>query len=250
MEYCPGGELFHILKQIRQFTESQVIHYFAQIVEAFSYLHSKGIVYRDLKVFWMSNFQPENLLIDEEGCIKLIDFGLCKKSDFKEDLSYSFCGSEMYLSPEMVLRSGHNYMLDIYTLGILVYELVSGACPYDPTIRTKKVSERVVQSTITFPNFFSLDLIDLLTQMLQKNPEKRLCFDGDISQLMEHQWVSPIVNLKKKGFKVTPEYIPEIKSMNFQTKKKTDIGKFYLKLIGKFLTYFESFLLIKFNRGQ
>ena len=92
MDLCAGGELFYLLHQKGRLEESVAKFYFAEILLGIEYLHSKGIVYRDLK--------PENVLIDIDGHIKLADFGLSKKMD--ENLTNSFCGSPEYMSPEML----------------------------------------------------------------------------------------------------------------------------------------------------
>jgi serine/threonine protein kinase len=84
-------------------------------------LHDRGIVYRDLK--------PENVILDPDGHIRLADFGLAKFMD-EDELTHSFCGSAEYMAPEMLTKSGHNFAIDFYCLGALLYELVTGLPPY------------------------------------------------------------------------------------------------------------------------
>ena len=86
--------------------------YFLQILYGIEYLHSKSIIYRDLK--------PENILIDAEGNCKIVDFGLSKQIDRKTK-TFSYCGSAEYMAPEMILRSGHSFGIDYYSLGALLY---------------------------------------------------------------------------------------------------------------------------------
>lgn len=95
--------------------------YFLQILYGIQYLHSKSIIYRDLK--------PENILIDSDGNCKIVDFGLSKKIDARSK-TFSYCGSAEYMAPEMILRTGHSFGIDYYSLGALLYELVTGLPPY------------------------------------------------------------------------------------------------------------------------
>ena len=95
-EDCPGGELFNQLKKVKKMSEIQAKFYFLEILIGLDYIHSKNIVYRDLK--------PENLLLDAEGHIKIADFGLSKPVDSPKSLSHSFCGSPEYMAPEMLLK--------------------------------------------------------------------------------------------------------------------------------------------------
>lgn len=87
-----------------------------------AYLHSQHIVYRDIK--------PENILLDLQGHLLLSDFGLSKPGMTPDDFAYSFCGSPEYMAPEMLMKSGHNYLVDCYCLGALLYELVTGLPPF------------------------------------------------------------------------------------------------------------------------
>ena len=94
MEYCPGRDLIHNLIVHGKFNENEARFYMAELIIAIEYLHNKNILYRDLK--------PENILLDRRGHIKLIDFGLCKTEIKEGERSYSFCGSQYYMSPEMI----------------------------------------------------------------------------------------------------------------------------------------------------
>lgn len=107
--YYRGGELFQYMREERRFAEDRVRFYSAQIAIALGYLHKSQILYRDLK--------PENILLDEHGYIRLADFGLAKNAIE----SNSFCGTPEYISPEMLLGTGHDHTLDWWALGILMY---------------------------------------------------------------------------------------------------------------------------------
>ncbi|XP_017339836.1 cGMP-dependent protein kinase 1 isoform X3 [Ictalurus punctatus] len=117
MEACLGGELWTILRDRGSFEDSTTRFYTACVVEAFAYLHSKGIIYRDLK--------PENLILDHRGYAKLVDFGFAKKIGFGKK-TWTFCGTPEYVAPEIILNKGHDISADYWSLGILMYELLTG----------------------------------------------------------------------------------------------------------------------------
>jgi len=99
-------------------TEEQARFYFIEICLGIDFLHERHIIYRDIK--------PENILLDIDGHIRIGDFGLSKPDMDENEFAYSFCGSPEYMAPEMLLKVGHAYPVDHYTLGALLYELVTG----------------------------------------------------------------------------------------------------------------------------
>ena len=124
MEYCPCGDIGDILKKERRFGEEVARIYISEIILALEYLHSKGIIYRDLK--------PDNIILDEQGHVKLTDFGLSKEiEEGDEKLTYTFCGTPQYLAPEIISKTGYNCMIDWWSLGILMYEIVVGFPPFN-----------------------------------------------------------------------------------------------------------------------
>lgn len=131
---------------------------------AINYLHTKMIVYRDIK--------PENIMLDIEGHIKLVDFGLAKILKDSRDRANSFVGSYEYLAPEVITKTGHNRMVDIYAIGILAYELLVG---FPPFLENGKMSVRdqIMYKPINFPNFLSEYAKDFIKQCLHKDPAKR-----------------------------------------------------------------------------
>ncbi|OMJ86935.1 hypothetical protein SteCoe_11402 [Stentor coeruleus] len=167
-EYIPGGELFRLLQTRRKLSLAYVKFYSAEIVSAFMHLHSQHIIYRDLK--------PENILISASGHVKLVDFGFA--TVLKESHKCStFCGTFEYLAPEMIERRGHDYSLDWWTLGVLIYELLVGMTPFR-SLNTTGIFDKILKKQPDFPPNFDEDAKDLVCKLLEKNPKLRLSGEG------------------------------------------------------------------------
>ena len=121
MPFVKGGELYKIFQKEKRFKEETVKFYAVQIVLAIGELHSKGIMHRDLKL--------ENILVDHRGYLKIIDYGLAKIIS-GDELAMSYCGTQEYLSPEMIEGKGHDKSVDWWALGVLMYELLTSMTPF------------------------------------------------------------------------------------------------------------------------
>uniref|UniRef100_A0A674EL53 Ribosomal protein S6 kinase n=1 Tax=Salmo trutta TaxID=8032 RepID=A0A674EL53_SALTR len=170
LDYVNGGELFtHLVQRVR-FKEQEVALYSGEIVLALEHLHQLGIVYRDLKL--------ENILMDSSGHIVLTDFGLSKEFDELER-AYSVCGTIEYMAPEIAEggEAGHDMAVDWWSLGVLMYELMTGGSPFtvdgDENSHTD-IAKRISKKDPPFPKDMGPLAKDLIQGLLIKDPKKRL----------------------------------------------------------------------------
>uniref|UniRef100_A0A8C3MWV5 Uncharacterized protein n=1 Tax=Geospiza parvula TaxID=87175 RepID=A0A8C3MWV5_GEOPR len=122
MEYANGGELFFHLSRVRVFPEPRARFYGAEITSALQYLHSRDVVYRDIKL--------ENLMLDKDGHIKITDFGLCKEGVTDGATMRTFCGTPEYLAPEVLEDNDYGPAVDWWGLGVVMYEMLCGRLPF------------------------------------------------------------------------------------------------------------------------
>ena len=206
MDFCPGGELFFHLHNIGRLNEQQARFYFAEIVLGLEHMHNKFVIYRDLK--------PENILIDIDGHIKLTDFGLSKDQMSRTTLTNSFCGSPEYMSPEMLTGAGHSRAVDFYSLGALLYEMLTGLPPFYDQNR-KIMYTRIQIESVKYPSYLSQKAKSLITQLLIKEPQKRMGSLRGFEEIKAHPWCS-VINwdrfLSKKNL---PPFRPNFRASNF-----------------------------------
>ena len=165
LDYFTGGELFFHLKNGGCFPEERAKFYAAEITLALQCLHENGIIYRDLK--------PENVLLDDEGHIKLTDFGLSKEDIAGNQMTHTFCGTPEYLAPEVIKGSWYGKSVDWWSMGTLLYEMLTGLPPfYNENLHL--MYERIVTMPLTFPDDMSEEAKSLLSGLLERDPRKRL----------------------------------------------------------------------------
>ncbi|XP_060583592.1 cAMP-dependent protein kinase catalytic subunit PRKX-like isoform X1 [Ruditapes philippinarum] len=239
MEYVPGGEVFSYLRNYGRFSNTMANFYASEIVSALEYLHSRSIVYRDLK--------PENLLLDRDGHLKITDFGFAKKL---LDRTWTLCGTPEYLAPEIIQSKGYNKAVDWWALGILLFEMIVGTWTLCGTpeylapeiIQSKGHSKAVdwwslgiliFEMIVGFPPFFDdqpfgiyekilsgkidwprhLDPVvkDLIKKLLVPDRTKRLGnMKNGAEDVKKHKWFKSIEWEDVLARKLTPPIIPKV----------------------------------------
>ncbi|XP_074717264.1 cGMP-dependent protein kinase 2-like isoform X2 [Strix uralensis] len=179
LEFCPGGDLWAKLREVRCFEEPLAVFCCACVVEGLEYLHGRGIVYRDLK--------PENLMLDQRGYVKLVDFGFAKELG-RGEKTFSFCGTPQYLAPEMLRQEGHDFAVDFWMLGILAFELLVGRPPFhsaDP----QQIYSRILDGVFSFPAFLGEAACSLIAKLCRRRPGQRLGNTASgIRGIKKHRW--------------------------------------------------------------
>uniref|UniRef100_A0A669BYC0 cGMP-dependent protein kinase n=1 Tax=Oreochromis niloticus TaxID=8128 RepID=A0A669BYC0_ORENI len=181
LEACLGGEVWSLLRDRGSFDEPAAKFCVGCVTEAFEYLHRKGVLYRDLK--------PENLILDSEGYIKLVDFGFAKKIRCGQK-TWTFCGTPEYVAPEIILNKGHNFSVDFWSLGILVFELLTGSPPFSgiDQMMTYTFILRGIEK-MDFPKKITKRPEDLIRKLCRRNPSERLGnLKNGITDIKKHRW--------------------------------------------------------------
>ena len=193
LPFYSGGDLYSLLEANGPFDESTAAFYGVQVAHMLSFLHSKNILYRDLKL--------ENLMIDENGYLVLIDFGSCKIIEEKTELQCSFDGSIDYMAPEVISGEGHGMMADWWSFGILIYELLCGKPPFHEG-STDRILDLITTSNVRFPSKMRISSVtrDFIIRLLKKSPKERIG-QNEFQQITTHHFfqgsnVNSIVNQK------------------------------------------------------
>uniref|UniRef100_A0A8C5F6K1 non-specific serine/threonine protein kinase n=1 Tax=Gadus morhua TaxID=8049 RepID=A0A8C5F6K1_GADMO len=209
MEYASGGEVFDYLVSHGRMKEKEARAKFRQIVSAVHYCHQKHIVHRDLKA--------ENLLLDADSNIKIADFGFSNEFTMGSKLD-TFCGSPPYAAPE--LFQGKKYdgpEVDIWSLGVILYTLVSGSLPFDGQ-NLKELRERVLRGKYRVPFYMSTDCEGILRRFLVLNPTKRCTLE----QIMKDKWM----NVGYEGDDLLP-HIEPVEDYNITSRIEVMVGMGY-----------------------
>jgi p70 ribosomal S6 kinase len=180
LDYLSGGELFALLEKEGVFLEDAASFYLAEITLALEHLHKNGIIYRDLK--------PENIMLNGSGHVVLTDFGLSKESIHGEETTNTFCGTIEYMAPEILQRTGHGKAVDWWSLGTLMYDMLTGAPPFCADNR-KKTIDRILHGRLNLPPYLTAEAKDLIKRLLKRHPPNRLGGGPtDATPIKEHRF--------------------------------------------------------------
>ncbi|CAG9333708.1 unnamed protein product [Blepharisma stoltei] len=173
LEHAAQGNLFRLIRRSRGLSEGRAWHYYSQTCIGLKYLHDKQIIHRDLK--------PENILLDRDDNVKICDFGWCVQSN---EMRTTFCGTLDYMAPEMVLGKGHSFQLDLWAIGVLLYELIHGYAPFRAVADSEKCKQ-ILASEVTYASHVSSAAKDLISKLIRVNPEERL----SLNSVLSHPWM-------------------------------------------------------------
>ena len=177
-EFVRGLDLFDVLRQLNLVTDRDAKFYTACLILMFEHLHERDIIYRDLK--------PENVMVDEDGYPKLIDFGIAK---IVQGRTYTVVGTPHYMAPEVIVGKGYGLAADYWSIGVVLYEFMCGGVPFgeeeeDPYA----IYEKVIERKLVYPSFADPRMPSkaVIEQLLSKNPAMRT--GGSVSNLKNHPW--------------------------------------------------------------
>ncbi|GMM42939.1 hypothetical protein DAHU10_038490 [Hanseniaspora uvarum] len=203
MDYIEGGELFSLLRKSKKFPVPVAKFYAAEVILAIEYLHKHDIIYRDLK--------PENILLDKYGHIKLTDFGFAK---YCNDVTFTIVGTPDYIAAEIIQTKGYNKSVDWWSLGVLIYEMLSGFTPFYDS-NTLKTYDNILNAPLKFPmsKNFSNEVIDLLTKLINRDLSQRLGnLQNGVEDIKNHIWFQEVNWQKMFKKNIETPYEPPIKA--------------------------------------
>ncbi|XP_058487605.1 protein kinase C delta type-like isoform X1 [Solea solea] len=200
MEYLNGGDLMFHIQDKGRFDLNRATFYGAEIIVGLQFLHSKGIIYRDLKL--------DNVMLDKDGHIKIADFGMCKEKVFGDARATTFCGTPDYIAPEILLGQKYTFSVDWWSFGVLVYEMLIGQSPFQGDDEDE-LFESIRTDTPHYPRWITKEAKSLLELLFERDPTRRLGVVGDIRA---HPFFKTINWQTLEKREVTPPFKPKVKS--------------------------------------
>ncbi|XP_048873066.1 protein kinase C delta type-like isoform X2 [Brienomyrus brachyistius] len=202
MEYLNGGDLMFHIQEKGRFDLSRAMFYSAEIICGLQFLHSKGIIYRDLKL--------DNVMLDRDGHIKIADFGMCKENVFGENRATTFCGTPDYIAPEILLGQKYSFSVDWWSFGVLMYEMLIGQSPFHGDDEDE-LFESIRMDTPLYPRWITKEAKDLLERLFERDPTRRLGIVGNIRAQAFFRTINwPALERRE----IEPPFKPKVKAPN------------------------------------
>ena len=182
MSAAQGGDFFNVLKTRGYVDEKTAQFYIACMIEGLEHLHKHNMIHRDLK--------PENIVMDSRGYGMITDFGFTKKLNSSNgNKTYTLCGTPGYMAPEVILGQGYGLGSDWFSLGCVLYDMVTGAPPFPSRADQFTMIKKMMSNKLHLPMYLSFWLKDILCQLLKLKPTKRLgVVKGGATKIKEHHW--------------------------------------------------------------
>uniref|UniRef100_A0A670KDV0 protein kinase C n=2 Tax=Podarcis muralis TaxID=64176 RepID=A0A670KDV0_PODMU len=200
MEFLNGGDLMFHIQDKGRFDLFRATFYGAEILCGLQFLHSKGIIYRDLKL--------DNVMLDKEGHIKIADFGMCKENVFGENKATTFCGTPDYIAPEILQGLKYTFSVDWWSFGVLLYEMLIGQSPFHGDDEDE-LFESIRVDTPHYPRWITKESKDILEKLFERDPTRRLGITGNIR---DHSFFKAINWTALEKREVEPPFKPKVKS--------------------------------------
>ncbi|KAI1888070.1 hypothetical protein AGOR_G00181260 [Albula goreensis] len=200
MEYLNGGDLMFHIQRCRTFDLERSTFYAAEIICGLQFLHSKGIIYRDLKL--------DNILLDSQGHVKIADFGMCKDNMLGDMRTSTFCGTPDYIAPEILMGQKYGCSVDWWSFGVLLYEMLIGQSPFHGHDE-KRLYLSIRTDSPFYPHWLQRDARDILVKLFVREPKRRLGVRGNIRH---HSFFREIDWTAIENREVDPPFRPRVKS--------------------------------------